>query len=61
MVTYQTQGGFNPTHPLTYALGHASYYLYYDYAVSLTTMSVQLHICNKQCGKMCSSKHCSEN
>ena len=34
----------------------------YDYAVSLTTLSVQLHIyatCNKLYGKMCSSKHCS--
>ena len=43
---------------------HASYYLYYlcyDHAVTLTTLSVQLHIYvtrNKFRGKMFSSKYC---
>jgi len=38
---------------------HVSYYLYYDCAVSLTTLSVQLHIYSMQqiVYQMCSSKH----
>jgi len=43
---------------------NVSYCLYYDFAASLTKLSVQLHmyaICNRQYGKMCSSKHYNQN